>query len=459
MTAIVWLLPSGRLPGGWSQTHAHPQLTVRNFKYRTEYDRHLESLGWLLGSFGEAPLPSLETLLSRPMSALEIGCGEALALLEVLHTMENHTFGGMSTWSGHTSCSSRDVSHRRSACAAGLNAYAYALRKNFKGDETAAAAARARGSIVAGNVSRAALHQMARRHRVPMPSATPHIKHGDFTKGLPFGNAAFDLIYSQNAIPKMPDPKHNLAGLLDEVLRTMNVEGSAILMIAGVDNGLYNLVPPFVQQTPIAKVQQASNNSLVNVPFLTSHPKLVFNMVTGLRPSPIKGLSKGHVPLELVVGTVTTRTSPCTSDGCACAEPNSDYLSPHSASVGRCRRCALAYLYSTVQLELPDVEHLRHGGVGYLGLYLHHFDVTDTEQPDACLRGAQHSQLVGRTLSIFADGNFEMRREDGNTTDRVISALGTQWDKADAFMTAARRWFRNASTWSDIYVLGPSSAV
>ena len=228
------LCATAYVPGGWSHAHSHKELSVRDFRRRNQWNRHLESLGWLLGSFGEAPLPMLETLLARTLSTLEIGFGEALSLLEALSVVENRTFGDQSDQQGRTSCGSAGHirQRRRAPCAAGLNSYEYAFQRQYKGNTTLMAAARAAGEITAGNFSRAALAKMAAVHKLRMPAATPHLVWADYLEGLPFRDAAFDLIFSQNAIPKMARPESNLAGLLDEVLRALNVEGSAVLMLA-----------------------------------------------------------------------------------------------------------------------------------------------------------------------------------------------------------------------------------
>lgn len=459
---LLWLISpvDAWIPGGWSQGQPpHKNLSVRPWGRRTEYDRHLESVHWLLGNFGAAPLPSLETLVARALSTLEIGCGQALALLETLVAMETHMFGDEGFRSGHSACAGAvERRHQaRLACAAGLNSYRYSLNKNYGHNETLAARARAAGVIMAGNTSRAALTAMARKHGVRMPRATPNIVLGEYQFGLPFGDAAFDLIYSLNAIPKMANPASDLAHLLDEVLRTLNIGGSGLLMLESFMDGMYDFHPPFVQTTPAAAVGAAGAND--SIPFLARNLKWVRRIVTGDH-APIKGLSKGQLPLELVVGTVSTASRVCTADECACAEGGSHLSTEHSAS---CRRCALAYLFSTISLEVPDARHWEQGGSGYIGLYLHSFEVSETAetgQADACLEGARSSPLVGRLFETLANGEFEMRREGMATSDCVVSALarlnrGTREEKRERMITSTRLWFRNTSVWSDLHVLGP----
>ena len=467
------LCATAYVPGGWSHAHSHKELSVRDFRRRNQWNRHLESLGWLLGSFGEAPLPTLETLLARTLSTLEIGFGEALSLLEALSVVENRTFGDQSDQQGRTSCGSAGHlrQRRRAACAAGLNSYEYAFQRQYKGNTTLMAAARAAGEITAGNFSRAALAKMAAVHKLRMPAATPHLVWADYLEGLPFRDAAFDLIFSQNAIPKMARPESNLAGLLDEVLRALNVEGSAVLMLADAKQ-THHFNPPFVQAVPIAAL--AGRPNATAVPYLVQHPTWVYDVITA-RHSHIKGLSKGQLPLELVVGAIETAAASCTMDECACAEgdPRPTARRAHSTS-RRCRRCALAYLYSTVNLEVLDQDHWKHAGVGYIGLYMHSFDVAGGESApraegpsinlsdEECLEGARSSSLVGDLLKVFEDGtDFEMRREPAAASDRVISALTLQNKESNSepfekFVSSTRLWFRNSSVWSGLRVLGPS---
>lgn len=150
-----------------------------------KFNKHLDELTSRL----PAPLPSFDAIVSttRPASVLEIGCGEAVALLEVTALLE--------------------AAGRRRAggvCAACLNRPEY-----YDASEPTAYALKygsVRGSVHAGNSSRAALAAVAARAGVRMPRATPAVLHGNFHDGLAFGDRAFDLLLSQHALNEGAPP-------------------------------------------------------------------------------------------------------------------------------------------------------------------------------------------------------------------------------------------------------------
>ena len=81
--------------------------------------------------------------------------------------------------------------------------------------------------------SRAALADVARFYSLPMPhtSSDVSIRAADYLAGLPFSSASFDLVYSQAALCKIEAAVPMLPGVLDEVLRTLKVRGSALLEV------------------------------------------------------------------------------------------------------------------------------------------------------------------------------------------------------------------------------------
>ena len=160
-----------------------------------------------LGHFLQPPLPSLEQLLQRldsdQRAALELGCGEGRALLELQSRFPRAKCHCLSSkmWD----CMRRDSSrsHHEFACAT----------SNMTGK------------------SMEWLRQVATNYGIPMESQLPMINFGDFGKRMPFADQSLDFIYSQHALNKLPSPRTHFAPFMSEIARLLRPNGTALLQL------------------------------------------------------------------------------------------------------------------------------------------------------------------------------------------------------------------------------------
>lgn len=131
-------------------------------------------LAFLTDTLDVPMLPPFAALVKTSVAhhepaVLELGCGESRALIEAANMLAEAS--------------------NSPPCAACINSASYnALR------------APPRGSVVGGNVSREALQVVADKYRLPLPLRTPQIVHGNFLRGVPWRDRAFDLVLSQHAL-------------------------------------------------------------------------------------------------------------------------------------------------------------------------------------------------------------------------------------------------------------------
>ena len=160
-----------------------------------------------LGNFLQQPLPSLEQLLapldSDQQAALELGCGEGRALLELQSRFPRAQCHCLSSkmWD----CMRRDSSrsHHQFACAT----------SNMTGK------------------SMEWLRQVATNYGIPMESRLPMMNFGDFGQRMPFAEESLDFIYSQHALNKLPSPRTHFAPFMSEIARLLRPNGTALLQL------------------------------------------------------------------------------------------------------------------------------------------------------------------------------------------------------------------------------------
>lgn len=390
------------------------------------YNRHLDAIALLTSS----PLPSLAEMIGRrTQRALELGCGEGLATVELLSNLERLS--------------------PRPPCVAGLTSYVHALRTTYKGNETAAAIARAAGKVVAGNVSRAALMQSAKHHGMAIPRGTPFIADQyDFRTGFPYKSGTFDFVYSNNAVAKLQYVEGELQPILWESLRVLRLGGTSIMQ----------LVPSGgIKQFASARVPAFANKRLQNADM----SKMSDADLGWIRRSQ----DKYHLPLEIAVGHVHP-VPECLDCPCAehaefipkhIGEPLSDHASSDSHS-----HCAMVYLYAHRSGVASETS-------SNLNMVIHKFDIKGARSCAAALQSVDHfgkmiSELEGSFVpedgTVYADLDLHAKTLDArmkevlkkNSSDdhdifgvkdaSRLSAASMARD--EAFILAVRKWLRQA---------------
>eukprot|EP00966_Prymnesium_polylepis_P172929 3999799-Prymnesium_polylepis.1 len=136
MEALLWLAAILCAPclvcGEAANDHIELKLSSRSSgvdRRMNAFNRHLNAIAVQTSP----PLPSLAELLGRVERALELGCGEALAMTELL-------------WNLERAVTNQEAESR--PCVAGMDSYAHALKFHYLNDEKAAASDRAQGRIV-----------------------------------------------------------------------------------------------------------------------------------------------------------------------------------------------------------------------------------------------------------------------------------------------------------------------
>ena len=146
-----------------------------------------------LGHFLRPPLPTLEQLLTpldtEQHAALEIGCGEGHALLELQSRFPRAQCHCLSskTWD----CKRRNGSHahHQFACTASTN------------------------------------------DGILLDDQLPMMYFGNFGQPMPFANESLDFIYSQHALNTLPSPGIRFAPFMSEIARLLRPNGTALLQL------------------------------------------------------------------------------------------------------------------------------------------------------------------------------------------------------------------------------------
>lgn len=277
---------------------------------------------------------------------LELGAGDGTALLGASSLLEH---------------SNREV------CAVGLISMKYNLAALGEGNAKLAMSAAPHFphlAVAAGNTSRAAFEEVARRGQISMPRSTPVLIDSDFTRGLELKSSSFDLITSQTALSKM-DLTTGFDQLGEHTVRLLRRGGAALLSVDAKMRAskMYNLSDAHMEGP--ARPGQSLSALYDGVHKVGSISRnLSSEQHTRLRRLFMRSRT---LPIELVVGHVPSalpaRDTPSSGSACPHRLRNGSQLSSeHSEWLNQrtTDSCAMAFVYIAFPYTMLFVQRLAH---------------------------------------------------------------------------------------------------
>lgn len=428
------------------------------------FNRHFENIVAL----APRPLPSIAVLLDGAHATLELGCGEGLALVDVLNTLERYQ-------------KKHGNEQQPSPCVVGINALEHVFIATFHSSQKLMDEEAARGSIVAGNTSRAAFLEAAQRSRMPMSQGTPHIVHGDFRKPLPLPNASVDFIYSQNAVSKLKFPNGELEPILTNVLRLLAPNGSAVLdLVPGI--GYSQWLSAGLHGYAGLPLTLRINVTLPKDPEGRISPDLGQKAESAGSGWASFAQALQHKPLEALVGStehIYTWTK-AETDACGTRTAPPEDLAGGAGGPGQ---CVFAYIYGMPERGFVTTDK-RGLDPGRLNMLLHRFEQTNSSCAESLTHLAAFQPLLKALGGLFhreshqglraglekraagyrnlcakiregAVNEFDLRL-NVNTTDAKQKKLRAAYPVliTEMFVVAARSWLRDTlssvETWRHV---------